>query len=120
MPKKNRLTLLFEGQTHEITGTTWRRASASDLVEAAVGRFLPDGVIPYRLVRNGATAGFYDPTLPHSIGQAGDILEVIVDEGQAIELASFAGYLRRLREQRLDTLALLHAMGLAQSHRPAA
>ena len=85
-------------------------------------RFLPEGVMPYRLLRDGSPIAFYDATAPLSIGLDGDVLECIDDapDGPMIELASMAGVTLRLRDLRLDALAWAHGIGLAQLHDPAA
>ena len=98
MPKSIRLIITYEGNQTEIGGRKWLAASATDLVQAARGRFLPRDAVPYRLMRDGRPIAFFDPAAPLCWAgpRDGDVLEVVVDKGQQIDFPSFLYVLREL------------------------
>lgn len=116
MPKSTRLIISSNETRTEIGGRKWMDASANELVQAARGKFLPLRAVPYRLVRDGQKVAFFNPFAPlrEANPQHGDVLETVVDTGQAIESPSFLYVLRELEAAKVkivQSAETLHRSG---------
>jgi hypothetical protein len=90
-----------DGTEHPISGRLGD-AKAIELVSAAAGRWLPVGVVPYQLVRDGKVVAFYDPEAPLREGglRDGDRLTTAMDNEQPLNEPSFLQFARNIAMAR--------------------
>lgn len=70
------------------------------MVLAAWDRFLPPGVLPYRMERCGVPVAYYNPLAPLAAGgvQDGDVLVCEHDSGQSLDAPSMLQAYRAMRQ----------------------
>lgn len=93
MPRRKNpvITILApDGATLSVSGPL-DRVCAHELINHAVGKILPPGSRPYRLLRGGLPVAAYSPfrRLADYGLRDGDVLETVVDAGQAVHAPCF-------------------------------
>lgn len=124
MRKKKSITMTIvaaDGTRYRVSGR-FETSNANELVERAIGEFLPAGSRPLRLVRGGMTVAAYNPFAP--LGEFGvrdgDVLETTIDVGQPLVEPCFLGAYRVVTGSLARYEALAQASAAINGHLPPA